>query len=105
MLCRLLGLDSNGGFGSSAELNDTPKAAVRAAGIEGIADLAIRQNRPFASDKFWKETSELEWQVLAVGGPLSEADDVVQNFVMDDQKAAGAMIAYSTVTDFARFLG
>ena len=27
--------------GSLAELNDTPKPAVRAAGIEGIADLAI----------------------------------------------------------------
>ena len=33
--------------GSLAELNDTPKAAARAAGIEGIADLAIRRKRPF----------------------------------------------------------
>jgi len=38
--------------GSLAELNDTPKAAVRAAGIEGIADLAIRRMRPFVSGKF-----------------------------------------------------
>jgi hypothetical protein len=30
-------------FGSLAELNDTPKAAVRAAGIGGIADVAIHQ--------------------------------------------------------------
>ena len=34
MLCNI-------SFGSLAELNDTPKAAVRAAGIEGMADLAI----------------------------------------------------------------
>lgn len=30
-------------FGSVADLNDTPKAAAQAAGIEGIADLAIHQ--------------------------------------------------------------
>jgi hypothetical protein len=39
-------------FGSFAEINDTPKAAVRAAPIEGEADLAIQQKRPFASGKF-----------------------------------------------------
>ncbi|MGB5412643.1 MAG: hypothetical protein WBN09_14005, partial [Woeseiaceae bacterium] len=38
--------------GSLAELNDTPKAAVRAAAIEGIADLAIRRKRPFVSGNF-----------------------------------------------------
>ena len=39
-------------FGSFAEIDDTPKAAVRAAPIEGEADLAIQQKRPFASGKF-----------------------------------------------------
>jgi hypothetical protein len=33
--------------------------------MAGIADLAIRQNRPFASDKFWEEPRELERQLLA----------------------------------------
>jgi hypothetical protein len=39
-------------FGSFAEINDTPKPAVRAAPIEGEADLAIQQKRPFASGKY-----------------------------------------------------
>ena len=46
------GCRATGGEGSLAELNDTPKAAVRAAPIEGEADLAIQQKRPFASGKF-----------------------------------------------------
>jgi len=47
-------------FGSIAELNDTPKAAVRAAGIGGIADLAIHLEQPFLSGKFQESTSEFE---------------------------------------------
>ena len=49
-----------GRFGSLAELNDTPKAAVLAAGIGGIADLAIHQKQPFVSGKFRETTRELE---------------------------------------------
>jgi hypothetical protein len=52
--------------GSFADPHDTPKAAVRAAGIEGIADLAIRRKRPFVSGKFRESTRELERGVLAV---------------------------------------
>jgi hypothetical protein len=58
-------LRSTGRKGSLAEINDTPKAAVPGAGIEGIADLAIRPKRPFASGEFWEATSELERRVLA----------------------------------------
>ena len=47
-------------FGSFAELNDNPKAAVRVAGIRGIADLAIHQKQPFMSGKFRETTRELE---------------------------------------------
>ena len=50
---------------SFADPHDTPKAAVRAAGVGGIADLAIRRNRPFASDKIWEDPRELKRQVLA----------------------------------------
>ena len=32
---------TNGGLGSSAEVHDTPKAAVRAAGVGGIAHLPV----------------------------------------------------------------
>ena len=38
------GFDGNDRFGSVAASHNTPKAAVRAAGIEGIADLAIHGN-------------------------------------------------------------
>jgi hypothetical protein len=47
-------------FGSFAEINDTPKAAVRAAPIEGEADLAIRRKRPFVSGKFWEPPRKLK---------------------------------------------
>ena len=58
-----------GGLGSFADPHDTPKPVVRAAGMGGIGDLAIRQNRPFARDKFWEEPRELERQVLAETRP------------------------------------
>ena len=69
----------NGCNGSFAEINDTPKAAVRAAPIEGEADLAIQQKRPFASGKFQETTKELERKVfgrffaLVVAGTSAQA--------------------------------
>ena len=39
-------------IGSLAELNDTPKPAVRGAAIEGIADLAIRGFRNADGESF-----------------------------------------------------
>jgi hypothetical protein len=56
---------ANGSFGSFAEINDTPKAAVRAAPIEGEADLAIQQKRPFVSGKFSEPPRKLKRKVLA----------------------------------------
>jgi hypothetical protein len=38
----------------------SPYTAVRAAGIEGTADLAIHQKQPFVSGKFRKTTREIE---------------------------------------------
>ena len=52
-------------FGSVAELNDTPKGAVRAAGIGGISDVAIHLKQGFLIGGFQESTSELERQVLA----------------------------------------
>ena len=51
--------------GSVADPHDIPKAAVRAAGIGGKADLAIHRKQPFVSGKFRKATRELERRVLA----------------------------------------
>ena len=52
-------------FGSVADPHDTLKAAVRAAGMGGIADLAIHQKQPFTSGKYWELLWELERKVLA----------------------------------------
>ena len=40
---------------SFADPHDTPKPAVRAAGVGGIADLAIHGKQPFVSGKFWDQ--------------------------------------------------
>ena len=53
-------MNSTGCFGSVADPHDTPKAAVRAAGIRGIADLAIHRKQPFVSGKFRETTWELK---------------------------------------------
>jgi len=42
-------------FGSFADPHDTPKAAVRPAGIDGIAELAIHGKQLFVSGKFWDQ--------------------------------------------------
>jgi hypothetical protein len=47
-------------YGSVADSHDTPKAAVRAAGIGGIADLAIHPKQPFVSGNFQESSRELE---------------------------------------------
>jgi len=52
-------------FGSIAVIEYIPKAAIRAAGLGGIADLAIHRKQPFVSGKSWARCQELEWQVLA----------------------------------------
>jgi hypothetical protein len=59
-------LRTNVSFGSLAELNDTPKAAVRAAGVGAIADAAIHLQQRLSSGKFQEPTSELERQILVV---------------------------------------
>lgn len=50
-------------------LKSHPKAAVRAALIEGIAELAIRRKRPLANGEFQEPTWELERKELAVPCP------------------------------------
>jgi len=55
--------------GSFAEINDTHKAAVRAAPIEGEADFAIQQKRPFASGKF--QEIPLGAQAVSIGRQCS----------------------------------
>ena len=55
----------NVAFGSVADLEYIPKAAVQAAAIGGKADLAIRRKRPPVSGEFRETTRELERQVLA----------------------------------------
>ncbi len=45
-------ISRNVAFGSFAELNHTPKAAVQLAPIEGEADLAIHRKRSFVSGKY-----------------------------------------------------
>ena len=57
--------DTSVRFGSLADPHDISKAAVRAAGIGGIADLAIHQRQPFMGGKYRETTRALEWQVLA----------------------------------------
>jgi len=52
-------------FGSFADPHDTPKAAARAAGIDGIVDLAIHGKQPFVSGKFWDQNENSERKVLA----------------------------------------
>jgi hypothetical protein len=49
----------DGCSGSVAEIHHTPKAAVRVAGFEGEADLAIRRKQRFASGKSWDHTKSL----------------------------------------------
>ena len=56
-------------FGSVADHEYIPKAAVQAATIGRIADLAIHRKRPLASGKFQEITRELERQVLADSFP------------------------------------
>jgi hypothetical protein len=53
-------------IGSVAVTEYIPKAAVRAAGIGGIADLAIHRERPFVKGKFSETSRLLEWRLLAV---------------------------------------
>jgi len=68
-----------GRFGSVAVIEYIPKAAVRTAGMGGIADLAIHQKQPLVSGK-------LRIYVLKLRADVCLND-------------------YSTVTLFARFLG
>lgn len=58
-------------YASSAELDDTPKAAAQAAGIGGKAELAIHQERSLLSDNFREAWRDPIGALLAETRPTS----------------------------------